>query len=86
MVLHPLQGSDLDRIGLRNLLKERLDGLGHIPNQDILSVLGGPDDVVLQIINGMSTCFVGHAGIIPALRAAHFPPHSKLWGIQRDFS
>jgi hypothetical protein len=34
----------------------------------------------------MSTCFVGHTEIVAALRAARFPPHSKLWGTQRDFS
>ncbi len=86
MVLHHLQGIDLDLIRLRNLLQELLDGLGPLPDQDILPVFGGPDEVVLQIINGMSACFVGHAEIVAALRAARFPPHSKLWGIQRDFS
>jgi len=34
----------------------------------------------------MGTCFVGHSKIVAALRAARFPPHSKLWGTQRDFS
>ena len=42
--------------------------------------------MILQIINGMSTCFVGHTEIVAALRAARFPPHSKQWGTQRDFS
>ena len=42
--------------------------------------------MILQIINGMSTCFVGHTEIVAALRAARFPPHSKLWGTQRNFS
>src|SRR5246127_765328 len=34
----------------------------------------------------MGPCFVGHTEIVAALRAARFPPHSKLWGTQRDFS
>ena len=34
----------------------------------------------------MGTCFVGHTEIVAALRAARFPPHSQLWGTQRDFS
>jgi hypothetical protein len=42
--------------------------------------------VILQVINGMGACFVGHTEIVAALRAARFPPHSKLWGTQRDFS
>jgi hypothetical protein len=42
--------------------------------------------MVLHIIDCMSTCVVGHAEIGAALRAARVPPHSKLWGIQRDFS
>jgi hypothetical protein len=42
--------------------------------------------MILQVINGMGTCFVGHPEIVAALWAARFPPHSKLWCTQWDFS
>jgi transposase len=86
MVFHHLHGINLQIIRGCNLVKEILDRLGHLPDQDRLAVLRGPNDVILQVINGMGTCFVGHTKIVAALRAARFPPHSKLWGTQRDFS
>jgi hypothetical protein len=86
MVFHHLHGINLQIIRGRHLVKEILDRLGHLPDQQHLAVLGCLDNMILQIINGMSTCFVGHTEIVAALRAARFPPHSKLWGTQRDFS
>ncbi len=58
MVFHHLHGINLQIIRGRNLVKEILDRLGHLPDQQRLAVLGGPDDVILQVINGMGTCFV----------------------------
>jgi hypothetical protein len=86
MLCHHLHRIDLDILGLGNLDTQLLYRMGDVPNQDVFAVLGSPDNVVFQVINRMCTCFVSHAGILPALRAARFPPHSKLWGIQRDFS
>jgi hypothetical protein len=34
----------------------------------------------------MCTRFWSHAQIVSALQAARFHHHSKLWGIQREFS
>ena len=61
---------NLHIIRCRNLGKEVLDCLGHLPDQQRFAVFGCPDDMVLQVINGMGACFVGHTKIVAALRAA----------------
>jgi hypothetical protein len=86
VVIHHRHRVTFEVIRGRNLHKQLLYCLGDLPNQHIPAVLRSPDDMVLQIVDCMSTCFVGHAEIVAALRAARFPPHSTLWGIQRDFS
>jgi len=86
MVFHHLHRLNLPIIGFCNLIKEGLYGLRDLSNEYRLAVLGRPDNVILQVINSMGACFVGHTEIVAALRAARFPPHSKLWGTQRDFS
>src|SRR5215510_15708765 len=57
MIFHHLHGINLQIIRGGNLVKEILDRLGYLPDQQRLAVLGGPDDVILQVINGMGTCF-----------------------------
>ena len=86
MVFHHLHRVNLHIIGFRNLVKEILYSLRDLSDEHSLAVLGCPNNVILQVINGMGACFVGHTEIVAALRAARFPPHSKLWGTQRDFS
>jgi len=86
MVFHHLHRINLPIIGFCNLIKEGLYGLRDLSNEYRLAILGRPDNVILQVINSMGACFVGHTEIVAALRAARFPPHSKLWGTQRDFS
>jgi hypothetical protein len=73
-------------IGGGNLVTVLRDCLGHLPDQQRLAVLRGPDALILSVINGMGTGFVGQSEIVAAIRAAHFPPRSKLWGTRRDFS
>ena len=86
MVFHHLHRVNLHSICFRNLSKEILDGWCDLSNEHSLAVFRCPDNVILQVINSMGACFVGHTEIVAALRAARFPPHSKLWGTQRDFS
>ena len=86
MVFHHLHGINLHIICFSNLVKEVLHGLGDLSNEQSLAVFWRPDNVILQVINSMGACFVGHTEIVAALRAARFPPHSKLWGTQRVFS
>ena len=38
-------------------------------------------EMVFEIIDRMRTRFDSHVDILSALRAARFPPHSKLGGI-----
>ena len=86
MVFHHLHRVNLHSLCFRHLGKEVLDGLCALSNEHSLAVFRCPDNVRLPGINGMGACLVGHTEMVAALRAARFPPHSKLWGTQRDFS
>ena len=86
MVFPHLHRVNLHSLCFRNLGKEVLDGLCALSNEHSRAVCRCPDNGILQVINGMGACFVGHTEMVAALRAARFPPHSKLWGTQRDFS
>ena len=81
---------------LGNPLKHFFQILGNFPTQYVLPVLGYPHQVVLQIIYGVFRPSYSHAIVIqgkallgqaslPRLTASHFPPASKLAGIQWSF-
>ena len=96
MVFHDFHRIYPEFIFLSNPLKHLLQILGNFPTQYVLPVLRYPHQVILQIIYGVFSPSNTHASVIqekalarqvpsPRLTASHFPPTSKLVGIQWSF-
>ena len=96
MVFHYLHGVNPKPIFLCYPLKHFLRVLSHLTCQDRPSILRYPDQMVLDIKNGVLCSPIPHAIFIPEkalfrqtplprLLASHFPPASKLAGIQWNF-
>jgi len=96
MVFHYLHGIHPESIFLCYSLKHFFCVLSNLPFQNVFSILRYPDQVVLYVKNGVLCSSNPHASFIqekarfkqtplPRLKASHFPPASKLAGIQWSF-
>ncbi len=97
VVFHDFHRIYPELILLSNPLKHLFQVLRNLRTQYVLPVLGYPHQVVLQIIYGMFCPSYSHPILIspiqpfrqmpflPRLTASHFPPASKLAGIQWGF-
>ncbi len=96
MVSHYLHCVHPEAIFVCYSLKHFFSVLSNLTCQDLLPILGYPDQMVLKIKNGMLRPSNPHAALIqekalfrqtplPRLPASRFPPVSKLTGIQRGF-
>jgi len=96
MVFHDFHRIYPELILLTYLLKHFFQVPRNLPTQYVLPVLRYPHQVVLQIIYGVLCPSNPHAEVIqekllfrqaplPRLTASHFPPASKLAGIQWSF-
>ena len=97
MVLHNLHRIYPELILLSNPLKYLFQVRRNLPTQYVLPILRYPNQVILQIIYGVPCPSNCHATFIspiqrfrqvpchPRLTASHFPPASKLAGIQWGF-
>ena len=95
MVFHCFYRVHPEPIFVRYSLKHFFSVLSNLTYQDVLSILGYPDHMVLKIKDGMLCPSNAHAAVIqeksilkqallPRLTASRFPPASKLTGIQRS--
>ena len=96
MVRHNLHCVYTKLILLGYMLKHLFQILRNFPTQYLLPILRYPYQMILQIIYGMFGPSNPHIGFIqekalftqaplPRLTASHFPPTSKLAGIQWSF-
>ena len=96
MVFHDFHRIYPELILFRNPLKHLFQIFRNFPTQYVFPVLGYPYQMILQIIYGMLCPSNPHAVVIqekallrqaplPRLTASHFPPASKLAGIQWRF-
>ncbi len=96
MVFHDFHRIYPELILFRNPLKHLFQIFRNFPTQYVFPVLGYPYQMILQIIYGMLCPSNPHAVVIqekallrqaplPRLTASHFPPASKLAGIQWSF-
>ena len=94
MVFHDFHRIYLELVLLCNTSKHLFQILRNFPTQYMLPILRYPHQVILQIIYGVLRPSYAHAIFIspdqiftqapcsPRLTASHFPPASKLAGIQ----
>jgi len=96
MVFHDFHRIYPEFIFLSNPLKHLFQIPRNFPTQCVFPVLRYPHQVILQIIYGVFSPSNPHAAVIqekalfrqvpsPRLTASHFPPASKLTGIQWSF-
>jgi len=97
VILHDFHRIYPKLILLSNSLKHLFQVRRHFPAQHVLPVLRYPHQVIFQIIYGVLRPSYSHAAFIsptqllrqmsyqPRLTASHFPPASKLTGIQWGF-
>ena len=97
MIFHDFHRIYPELILLGNQLKDLFQILHNFPTQYVLPVLRYPYQVILQIIYSVFCPSYSHAILIspiqpfrqmsyhPRLTASHFPPASKLAGIQWSF-
>ena len=96
MVFHDFHRIYPELILLGNQLKDLFQILHNFPTQYVLPVLRYPHQVILQVMYSMFCPSNPHAVVIqdkalfrqaawPRLTASHFPPASKLAGIQWSF-
>ena len=96
VIPHDFHNIYLELIFLGFLLKHLLQMLRNFITQYVLPIFWYPHQVILQVIYGMFCPSNPHAAVIhekalfrqaplPRLTASHFPPASKLAGIQWSF-